>query len=432
MQPTRRIDFGPLRERNFRNLWIGRTASVVGDSLAFVALAFAVLAVNGSGTDLGLVIMSYSAPSVIFLLVGGVWADRIPRWAVMIGADVVRGVAQLVLAIAVLSGNPSIPLFMLVALASGIATAFFQPASIGLVPQVVSQERLQQGNAMLNLSQSVSQLFGPVLSGILVIAIGSGWVFAIDAVSFAISAAALWSLKLELPPREAHGSFAGDLAAGWREVRKRAWLPPSLLAFAFANLAFASFMVLGPATMQADYGGAADWGLILAAFGVGGLIGGAAALRWKPRRPLISVFVLMAVNAVRLLVLAVLPPLPAILLIVTVAAAATTLGDTIWHTTVQTQVPARSLSRVSSYDWMVSLLFFPVGAAVAGPLAEVVGASTALVIFAAVSSVPSLLVLLVPAVRSITRRDGAVEDDAPADAGDLTLADGDARLQPAA
>jgi MFS family permease len=140
----------------------------------------------------------------------------------------------------------------------------------------------------------------------------------------------------------------------------------------------------------------------------------------------------MAVNAVRLLVLAVLPPLPAILLIVTVAAAATTLGDTIWHTTVQTQVPARSLSRVSSYDWMVSLLFFPVGAAVAGPLAEVVGASTALVIFAAVSSVPSLLVLLVPAVRSITRRDGAVEDDAPADAGDLTLADGDARLQPAA
>ena len=431
LQPGR-IELGPLRERNFRNLWIGRTASVVGDSLAFVALAFAVLAVNGSGTDLGLVIMSYSAPSVIFLLVGGVWADRLPRRAVMLGADVVRALAQLVLAIAVLSGNAPIPLFMLVALVSGIATAFFQPASIGLVPQVVSQERLQQGNAMLNLSQSVSQLFGPVLSGILVIAIGSGWVFAIDAISFAVSAAALWSLRMNLPPREAHGSFAGDLAAGWREVRKQRWLPPSLLAFAFVNLSFASFMVLGPATMQAEYGGAADWGLILAAFGLGGLIGGAAALRWKPSRPLIAVFVLMALNAVRLTVLAFGPPLAAILVFVTVAAAATTLGDTIWHTTVQTNVPARSLSRVSSYDWMVSLLFFPVGAAVAGPLAEAVGTSTALFIFAAISSIPSILVLLLPAVRSITRRDGPVDDETPAEAGALGAHEREASLQPAA
>lgn len=433
MLRTRRIELGPLRERNFRNLWIGRTASVVGDSLAFVALAFAVLAVNGSGTDLGLVIMSYSAPSVIFLLVGGVFSDRLPRRAVMLGADVVRGVAQLVLAIAVLSGNASIPLFMLVALASGIATAFFQPASIGLVPQVVSSERLQQGNAMLNLSQSVSQLFGPVLSGILVIAIGAGWVFAIDAVSFAISAAALWSLRIDLPPREAHGSFISDLRGGWREVRKRTWLPPSLVAFAFANLAFASFLVLGPATMQDRYGGAADWGLILAAFGVGGLIGGAAALRWRPQRPLIAVFLLMAVNAIRLLVLAMLPPLPAILLIVVIAAAATTLGDTIWHTTVQTHVPARSLSRVSSYDWMVSLLFFPVGAAVAGPLADAVGAPTALVLFAALSSIPSLLVLLLSAVRSIQRRDAPEDDEAAAiPGGDLTPIEPGASLQPAA
>lgn len=146
-----RIDLGPLRERNFRSLWIGRTASVFGDSLAFIALAFAVIGVSGSGTDLGLVIFSYSAPSVLFLLIGGVWADRLPRRAVMIGADVVRGVAQGVLAIAVLSGNASIPLFMLVAFASGTASSFFQPASTGLVPQAVSPARLQQGNALLNL-----------------------------------------------------------------------------------------------------------------------------------------------------------------------------------------------------------------------------------------------------------------------------------------
>ena len=407
----RRIELGPLRERNFRSLWIGRTASVFGDSMAFIALAFAVIGVSGSGTDLGLVIFSYSAPSVLFLLVGGVWADRLPRRAVMIGADVVRGAAQGVLAIAVLTGNASIPLFMLVAFASGTATSFFQPASTGLVPQAVSPARLQQGNALLNLSSSAAQLSGPILSGLLVVTIGAGWVFAIDAASFAISAAALASLKLKLQPREAHGSFAADLRTGFREVRKRAWLPPSLIAFSFTNLAFAGFLVLGPISMAASYRGAADWGLVVAAFGLGGLIGGGAALRWRPSRPLVAVFSLMALNALRLLILAVVPPLPAVLLFVLIASAATTLGDTIWHTTVQQQVPARSLSRVSSYDWMVSLLFFPVGAAVAGPLGELVGASTALVLFAIVSTVPSILVLAVPAVRAITRRERPVDDD---------------------
>src|SRR5215213_4657859 len=202
---------GPLQERNFGNLWIGRTASVVGDSLAFVALAFGVIGRGGSGTDLGLVIAAYSLPSVIFLLVGGVWADRLPRRAVMIAADLVRAGAQLTLAAAVLTGNASVPLFMLMAFVSGASTAFFQPASTGLVPEAVSAGRLQQANAMLNLSQSTAQLFGPVISGLLVVLIGAGWVFAIDAASFVISAAALASVRLQLAPREAHGSFLADL-----------------------------------------------------------------------------------------------------------------------------------------------------------------------------------------------------------------------------
>ena len=127
--------FGPLQAHNFRHLWIGRPASTVGDSLAFVALAFAVIGLGGSGTDLGLVIASYSLPSVVFLLIGGVWADRLPRRAVMVAADLIRAVAQLTLAAAVLTGNASVPLFMLMAFVSGASTAFFQPASTGLVPR---------------------------------------------------------------------------------------------------------------------------------------------------------------------------------------------------------------------------------------------------------------------------------------------------------
>jgi len=403
------IDLGPLRERNFRNLWIGRTTSVAGDSLSFVALAFAVLGLRGSGTDLGLVVMAFSGANVVFLLIGGVIADRLPRRAVMIGADLVRAAVQVALAVAVLGGNASLELFLVGAAVSGASTSFFQPAATGLVPDAVSEARLQQGNAMLNLSQSTAQLFGPVLSGLLVATIGAGWVFAIDAVSFLVSATALASLRLHARPREAHGSFVGDLAAGWREVRRRTWLPPSLAAFAFVNLSFAGFMVLGPIAMSRFYGGAPDWGLIVAMFGVGGLVGGGAALRWRPSRPLIFVFVLMAVNSLRLLGLAASPPLLAVLAFVFVASVAIAYGDTVWHTTVQQQVPRESLSRVSSYDWMISLLFFPVGAALAGPLADAIGTTSALLVFAALSGIPSLLVLALPAVRGVRRIDRPTE-----------------------
>jgi MFS family permease len=403
---------GPLRERNFRLLWIGRSTSQLGDSLSFVALTFAVLGLHGSGTDLGLVLASFSLPSMVFLLVGGVWADRLPRRAVMLSADVVRAIVQSLLAVAILSDIASVPLFMVAAFVSGTAQSFFQPASTGLVPEAVSPARLQQGNALINLSQSASFLIGPVLSGLLVVLIGPGWVFGIDAATFAVSARALASLKLHLPPPQAHGSFVADLAAGWREVRARAWLPPSLVAFTFVNLSFAAFLVLGPVVMAADYGGAADWGLVVGAMGLGGLIGGASALRWKPARPLIAVFALLAFNPLRLGVLSFVPALPVILVAAVIAAAATTLGDTVWHTTLQQQVPARSLSRVSSYDWMVSMLFFPVGAALAGPLADALGASTALLLLASASAVPSLLVLLLPAVRAIRRREQPAEEGA--------------------
>jgi MFS family permease len=405
--------FGPLRERNYRLLWIGRSTSQLGDSLSFVALTFAVLGLHGSGTDLGLVLASFSLPSMVFLLVGGVWADRLPRRAVMVGADLVRALAQGALAVAILSGNASVPLFMVMAFVSGTATSFFQPASTGLVPEVVSPARLQQGNALISLSQSAAFMIGPVVSGILVVLIGPGWVFAIDAASFAISALALVSLRLRLAPRPAHGSFVADLAAGWREVRSRGWLPPSLVAFTFVNMSFAAFLVLGPVVMAADYGGAADWGLVVGAIGLGGLIGGASALRWKPARPLIAVFALMALNPLRLGVLSFLPALPIVVVAALIAAAATTLGDTVWHTTLQQQVPARSLSRVSSYDWMVSMLFFPLGAAVAGPLADAVGASNALLALAVISAIPSILVLLVPAVRAIRRREQPAEAAEP-------------------
>jgi MFS family permease len=397
--------FGPLAEPNFRRLWIGQTTSAIGDGLTGVALTFAVLGVRGSAADLGFVMASFMVPRVAFMLVGGVWADRLPRRLIMVGSDVVRAVAQAGLAIALLSGAAGLPVFVVVALVSGAASAFFQPAVIGLIPQTISPARLQQGNALLNLSQSTAHMVGPIASGVLVALIGSAWIFALDAVSFAVSAVFLLSLRVAPQPAAERRSFLAELGDGWNEVVSRRWLVGSLGAFAFGNLAFACFFVLGPLVVDQRLNGAPDWGLLMGTFGFGGLAGGALALRWRPARPLLATFILLFAGPATLLVLSAAPPLPVLAAALIVMAVAISACNTFWHTTLQQQVPEQAISRVSSYDWMVSLLIFPAGAAVAGPLADALGAATALTIFAFVSAVPLALVLLMPSVREVRRRD---------------------------
>jgi MFS family permease len=399
---TRRL--GPLQERNFRRLWIGQTTSAAGDGMTGVALTFAVLALGRSAADLGLVLASFMVPRVVFMLVGGVWADRLPRKGIMIGADLVRAAAQVVLAITALTASQELWIFMLASFASGAASAFFQPASTGLIPQTVSAQRLQQANATLNLSQSTAFMVGPIVSGMVVAFAGAGWVFAFDAATFLVSAAFLASLHVPAAGRMERRTFLRDLADGWNEVASRRWLVASLGAFAFGNLAFAGFFVLAPVTIDRLYGGASDWGLLMGLFGLGGLLGGALSLRWRPRRPLVATFGLLLVAPAMLLLLSATPPLAALAAGMVAFSGAVAFVNTVWHTTVQEQVPAESLSRVSSYDWMVSLLIFPAGSALAGPLADALGPRTALIAFAALAGIPVALVLLVPAVRSVRRR----------------------------
>lgn len=400
---------GPLQERNFRLLWIGRTTSGAGDSMSFIALSFAVLALRGSAVDVGFVAAAFMVPQIVFLLVGGVWADRLPRRWLMVAADLIRAVAQIGLAGAVLAGAAELWVFMAVAIVSGAASAFFTPASIGLTPQTISAERLQQGNALLNLSQSGARLIGPVLSGVLVAVIGSGWVFAIDGATFVVSAVSLALLRLRETVVPERRPFVAELAEGWRQVVSRRWLVASLAAFAFGNLAFAAFFVLGPVMMARHYAGAADWGLLMGCFGLGGLVGGAIALRWRPSRPLLATFAVLLIAPAALILLAGRPALLALALGTVGFATATAIADTLWHTTLQEQVPPESISRVSSYDWMVSLLIFPLGSALAGPIAEAASLGTALAIFAVLAGAPILLAVLAPSVRAVHRRTAVPE-----------------------
>ena len=396
---------GPLQEANFRRLWIGQTTSAAGDGMTGVALTFAVLGLGGSAADLGLVLASFMVPRVVFMLVGGVWADRLPRRGIMIGSDLVRAAAQVVLAVAAFTATGQLWVFMAASFASGAASAFFQPASTGLIPQTVSAERLQQANATLALSQSTAFMVGPIVSGVVVAFAGSGWIFAFDAVTFVVAAAFLASLRVPSLGRMQRGTFAGDLADGWREVVSRRWLVASLGAFAFGNLAFAAFFVLGPVTVDRLYGGASDWGLLMGLFGLGGVLGGALSLRLRPNRPLIAAFGMLLLAPAMLLLLSTTPPLAALAVGMVAFSSSIAFVNTVWHTTVQEQVPPESISRVSSYDWMVSLLIFPAGSALAGPMADAIGTREALFAFAAIAGIPVLLVLLVRSVRDVRRHD---------------------------
>jgi MFS family permease len=408
-----------LEERNFRLLWIGQTTSGLGDTLVYVALAFAVLALTGSAVDVGLVLAANALPRVVLLLVGGVWADRLPRQLVMVGCDVLNGVLQAALAILFLTGNAELWHLLVVAALSGATSAFFIPAANGLMPQVVSAPRLQQANALMNLSQSVTWVVGPTVSGLIVATGGPGWVFALDAISFAISAVSL--LAMRLPPlfTPERRAFLDDLVHGWREVTARSWFMAGLVVFALGNMASASFQVLGPVVADRELGGASAWGFILTGGALGGLAGGAVALRWKPPRPLRASFGIGPLIYVPLLLL--IPPLPvwALALADFGAIFSIILGNTLWDTTVQQQVPQESLSRVNSYDWMVSLIFQPIAFAIVGPLTLAIGEAQTLSLAFALGVGANVTVLAVPSVRNLRSREGA----APGGSASATVPD---------
>ncbi|HTI30129.1 MAG TPA: MFS transporter [Methylomirabilota bacterium] len=394
---------GALAEPQFRLLWIGQTASAAGDALIFVAVAFAVLQVGGSAADLGIVFAAFTVSNVALVLAGGVWADRLPRQSVMVVCDVVRAIAEVVMAILLLSGTAQVWHIAVGAATIGGASAFFGPASQGLIPQTVSAGRLQQANALIGLSRNSTRIFGPPISGLLIAFSSTGVVFLIDSVTFLISAVSLLMLRpTPAPPRPTEPQpFLAELAAGWREVTARPWIVAAICTFAISNLAAAPFLILGPVVAEQHLGGAAAWGFVLTGGGIGGVIGGLLALRWRPSRPLMSGFMVM--GAVSLPPLALIAPLPIVLIAASslLSVVAIELANTWWFTMLQQHVPDHARSRVSSYDWLVSLVFQPLGFLLAGPLAAWIGLTATLVGAAVIGLLANYGVLLVRAVRDV-------------------------------
>jgi MFS family permease len=402
---------GVLREPNYRRLFLGRTASMVGDGMTPVAIAFAVLDLTGSATDLGIVFAAHSLLLIALLLVGGVVGDRVSPRVSMLGADVVRTVSMGIAATLLLSGNVEIWQLAALYAIDGGATAFFNPASNALVPQIVPQRRLQEANALLELSRSVGRVLGPALAGIL-LGLGSpGSALAVDAGTFAVSAVALLGLRAPRPQAGAGASFLADLRHGWREFSSRTWLVAVVCGAAAVNAVYLpAIQVLGPTVAQEHLHGSSSWAVIATAMGVGAVLGGGIALMIRPRRPLLVSEGAIMLIAVPIMLLA----LPATTAVIAVGAliggAVGSLAQILFETAWVQHVSPAARTRVSAYDWFGSLALEPVGLALVGPVSVAIGTSETLWLSAGVIVVCLAAVYSVPSVR---RLEVKVEEPTP-------------------
>jgi MFS family permease len=432
--------WAPLRHRAFRFLLAGRTITALGNAIAPVALAFAVLDLTGSPSDLGLVVGARMLVNVLFLLFGGALADRLPKHLLMTGASGAAAVTQAAVAALVLSGTATVPLLIALSAVNGMVAALALPASSAIVPQLVPAEIRRQANALNRLFFNGAVIAGAPLGGVIVAGAGSGWGIAVDAAAFAAGACLFAFLgRPARHPRPAPDDAApavsvasgaapavpgggpavpgggpavpgggpgrvgivAELRTGWAEFRSRTWLWVVVAGFCVINACLSGGMnVLGPVVADTTVGRRA-WGLVLAAQTVGMVLGALVAMRVRVGRLLLLGVLCTGFEMLPLVTLGVLPHLGLLL------AAAFLAGLTIeqfavaWETTMQEHVPADKLARVYSYDMVGSLLAVPVGQVAAGPVAEAVGVAPALVGAAALVGLAVLGMLASRDVRNL-------------------------------
>ena len=350
------------------------------------------------------VLAARAVPQVLFLLAGGIWADRLPRHQVMVASNLASGLTQGAVAALLLSGHARIWQLAALAALNGTSSAFFFPASTGIVPQTVPRSMLQSANALLRLGLNSSFIGGAALGGLIVGATSPGVGIACDAASFLLAAAFVGAMRIPATLRMEGSSFVGELREGWREFSSRTWLWAIVAQFGVVNgVEQGTENVLGPAIAKAHFGGATGWGLVLTAQSLGLLAGGLVLMRLRPERLLLAATLGFLLTIPFLLVLAI----PATLAGVVAGAAAAGIGmevfGILWDTTLQQEISQEKLSRVSSYDALGSFVLIPLGLAVAGPVAQAAGTRATILGAAALSLGATLVVLLSREVRTIQR-----------------------------
>jgi predicted MFS family arabinose efflux permease len=394
-----------LAVRDFRLLLADRLLAPAAFAFSMVGVSFAVLNATGSTADLSYVLAAQIAPSLVFTLIGGVVADRVPPQRVIIAGNLMIALGEGTFGILVLSHQAVLWQMIMLEILTGTGVALFYPASQALLPRLVPGDLLQQASAVSRLAMNAGQMGGAAVAGIFVAVAGPGWALTVCGTGMLGSVPLLLRIRTaphERPHKQQRPGLFRELREGWSEFRSRTWLWAIVAQFCVIMMAwYGAFQVLGPVVAKEQLGGPAAWGAIMAADSVGLIVGGLVSLRFRPRRPMLFVVLIGAAMAISPLSLAMLWPLPVICL------ASFGLGVTIemmmvqWTVALTRTIPSDKLARVFAYDAVGSVMAMPAGALAAGPIAAAIGVSAAQYAAAAAIIAASALALIPRGVRTI-------------------------------
>jgi len=387
-----------LAIRDFRLLLADRVLAPAAFAFSLVGVSFAVLNETGGSTSaLSYVLAAQIAPSVVFVLLGGVIADRIAPQRVIVAGNAMIALGEGAFGILVLAGHPALWLMIALECVTGTGMALFYPASTALLPRIVPSDSMQQASAVSRLAMNAAQMGGAVLAGFCVAAVGAGWALTVCGVGMLGTLPLMLALRVGPADRSGQdASMLRDLREGWSEFRSRQWIWVTTLQYAVVMMSwYGAFTVLGPAVARAHLGGPAAWGAITGAESLGLIAGGMASLRFTVGRPIRFVVLSGAGIAVAPLALAMLWPLPLICVEAFVLGIVMEIMMVQWTVTLATNVPPAILARVSSYDALGVVLAMPAGALIAGPLAAWIsvsrtqyGAAALIVVASALAFIP--------------------------------------------
>ena len=405
-EPKEKTGLRIVFQGDVAKLFFAYLVTYTGSAMAPIAVAFGVLELTGSAKDAAIVIAAPTLAAIAVILFGGVIADRTSRKYVLVIAEILSMVSQLAIGLLFIFGEPTVPILTGLMLINGIAMAFNAPAATGLVVQIVEKHELQDANVILGTARNGAIAGGAALGGLLVATYGAGPTLIIDAMTFGISALLIGTLNVKVHEAIEPASILEDLRLGWKEFTSHTWLWVIVMQFSLIVAAEESiFGLLGPAISREMLGGAISWGNIAASFGVGTLLGGFVAFKIRPKHPMLVGTLLVFVFAGVPLALSVPLGVPVIAAMAFASGVAGQIFSVLWYTTLQQQVPAHLLSRVSAYDHLGSIVLAPLGIVIAGMLFEWVGYQLTMYIVAATIILPTAAALCVKDVRRMSNAD---------------------------
>lgn len=402
---TWRESFAPLRESNFAWYFASRFSNTLGSMMASIALTFAVLDLTDSASALGQVLAARTIPMVLFLLFGGVIADRFPRTLVLQLSNLLSAATQGTVAYLVITGQADLWMIIVLEVANGTVSAVSFPAMASMVPQLVRRDQLQSANALLSLSRGGLTIIGPTIGALLVVTVGAGWALAVDALTWLV--AAVLMAPMRIPPRVRTAEKAStlhELREGWTLFRTTTWLWVVVLAFSALNMIHTgAWFTLGPAVAN-DTIGKQGWGLVLSAESVGLVIMTVLLLRVRIRRPLLVGMIGCSLMSVPMVVLGVDPHLLVLVACTFVAGAGIEVFSMAWNLAMQENIEDDMLSRAYSYDALGSFVAMPIGQLLYGPLGEAFGYREVLLWSGVAYAAIALLTLTSRSVRTLERQ----------------------------